>query len=146
MNMNAMPLAAGQTLRIRKPAVTTVQLARYAGASGDFNRIHYDHPFAVEKGLPGVIAHGNLTLALTASALQQACRQWTGGDECFIQELSARYLAPVRPGDEVEVTVTIASASADGAATIELAAAVGERAVLSGRALVIASAAAAAVK
>jgi acyl dehydratase len=140
MSANTMPLSTGQTLRIRKSPITTAQLVRYAGASGDFNRIHYDHPFAVEKGLPGVIAHGNLTLALSASALQQACRQWNGGDDLFIQELSARYLAPVRPGDDVEVTVAIASVSADGHANIELAAAVGERAVLSGRAVVVAAA------
>ena len=138
MSAHGSPLRAGRQLRVRKPPVTTMQLVQYAGASGDFNRIHYDQPFALEKGLPGVIAHGNLTLALAASALQQACRQWNGGDALFIRQLSARYLAPVRPGDEVEVLVTVASIEADGDAHIELRAAVGERDVLAGRARVAA--------
>jgi len=136
MSAHVSPLRAGLQLRVRKPAVTTTQLVQYAGASGDFNRIHYDQPFALDKGLPGVIAHGNLTLALTASALQHACRQWNGGDALFIRQLSARYLAPVRPGDEVEVQVTVASVEADGDAHVELRAAVGEREVLAGRAVV----------
>ena len=57
----------GETFSIRRGPITTTQLVMYAGASGDFNRIHYDHPFAVQKGLGGVIAHGMLTMAFAAS-------------------------------------------------------------------------------
>ena len=42
---------------------TTMQLVKYAGASGDFYQIHYDKDFALANGLPGVIVHGWLALA-----------------------------------------------------------------------------------
>ena len=61
--MSAPPrFAPGSTCSLTKGPVTTVQLVMYAGASGDFNRIHYDLPFAMESGLGGVIAHGMLTM------------------------------------------------------------------------------------
>ena len=46
--------------------VTRADLVRYAGASGDFNPIHYSERIATQMGLPGVIAHGMLTMALAA--------------------------------------------------------------------------------
>ena len=42
---------------------TTMQLVKYAGASGDFYQFHYDKDFAVSTGLKGVIVHGTLALA-----------------------------------------------------------------------------------
>jgi flavin reductase (DIM6/NTAB) family NADH-FMN oxidoreductase RutF len=65
----------GDTVCIQRGPITTTQLVMYAGASGDFNRIHYDHPFAVEKGLGGVIAHGMLTMAFAASCAVEAFGQ-----------------------------------------------------------------------
>jgi hypothetical protein len=53
---------------------TTMQLVKYAGASGDFYQIHYDKDFAIANGLPGVIVHGWLTL----SFLGQMVTDWLG--------------------------------------------------------------------
>jgi acyl dehydratase len=53
---------------------TTMQLVKYAGASGDYYQIHYDKDFAVANGLPGVIVHGWLTLAF----LGQTITDWLG--------------------------------------------------------------------
>jgi acyl dehydratase len=53
---------------------TTMQLVRYAGASGDYYQIHYDKDFALANGLPGVIVHGWLTL----SFLGQMLTDWLG--------------------------------------------------------------------
>jgi acyl dehydratase len=53
---------------------TTMQLVKYAGASGDFYQIHYDKDFAVANGLPGVIVHGWLAL----SFLGQMLTDWLG--------------------------------------------------------------------
>ena len=51
---------------------TTMQLVKFAGASGDFYQIHYDKDFALEKGLPGIIIHGWLAL----SFLGQMVSDW----------------------------------------------------------------------
>lgn len=95
--MSARP-AVGDRFTLVKDPVTTVQLVMYAGASGDFNRIHYDLPYAQEAGLGGVIAHGMLTMGFAA----QAVTDWAGPG-AFVRDLSARFLIPVRPGDRVTV-------------------------------------------
>lgn len=92
----------GDTFSIRRGPITTTQLVMYAGASGDFNRIHYDHPFAVEKGLGGVIAHGMLTMGFAASCAVEAF-----GQGSRISNIEARFTAPVRVGDVVAVTATV---------------------------------------
>ena len=56
---------------VEKAAITTTQLVQYAGASGDFNRIHYDEPFAKEGGFPSVIAHGMLSMAFFGQLLSR---------------------------------------------------------------------------
>jgi hydroxyacyl-ACP dehydratase HTD2-like protein with hotdog domain len=53
---------------------TTMQLVKYAGASGDYYQIHYDKDFAASSGLPGVIVHGWLALAF----LGQMLTDWLG--------------------------------------------------------------------
>ena len=97
----------GDSFSIRRGPITTTQLVMYAGASGDFNRIHYDHPFAVEKGLGGVIAHGMLTMAFAASCAVEAF-----GPAARIARIDARFTSPVRVGDVVEVTATVVERSA----------------------------------
>ncbi len=77
--------------------VTRVQIARYAGAVGDFNPIHLDDEFARAAGLPNVIAHGPLTLAL---ALDTVVAQV--GPEA-LRRFDARLRAPVVPGDRLDV-------------------------------------------
>ncbi|WP_408904205.1 MaoC/PaaZ C-terminal domain-containing protein [Pararoseomonas sp. SCSIO 73927] len=63
----------GDVHRFQRGPVTTTQLVMYAGASGDFNRIHFDLPYAQEAGLSAVLAHGMLTMGISVGcALQVA--------------------------------------------------------------------------
>ena len=118
----------GDTFSIRRGPITTTQLVMYAGASGDFNRIHYDHPFAVQKGLGGVIAHGMLTMAFAASCAIEAF-----GQANRISRIDARFTSPVRVGDVVEVTATVVERDAsDDAIEATLTADVDGRVVLRG--------------
>ena len=117
----------GDTFSIRRGPITTTQLVMYAGASGDFNRIHYDHPFAVEKGLGGVIAHGMLTMAFAASCALEAF-----GPASWISRIDARFTAPVRVGDVVDVTAAVVERGLEGQIEITLTAEVEGRVVLRG--------------
>ena len=118
----------GDTLSIRRGPITTTQLVMYAGASGDFNRIHYDHPFAVEKGLSGVLAHGMLTMAFAASCAVEAF-----GQASRISRIDARFTSPVRVGDVVRVTATVVERGAsDDLIEAEVTAEVDGRVVLRG--------------
>ena len=83
--------------------VTRADLVRYAGASGDFNPIHWNERFATEVGLPGVIAHGMLTMGLAARAVTA----WAG-DPGALVEYTVRFGRPVVVPDDgqgAEVTV-----------------------------------------
>ncbi len=73
--------------------LTRADLVRYAGASGDFNPIHWDERFARGVGLPDVIAHGMLTMAHAARVLTA----WTG-DPGRVEEVGARFTNPVVVG------------------------------------------------
>ena len=72
--------------------------ARYAGASGDFNRIHFDEPFAREAGFPSVIAHGMLSMAFFG----QLVAGWAGGPH-RVARLHARFKAVTFPGERITV-------------------------------------------
>jgi acyl dehydratase len=79
-------------------------LVRYAGASGDFNPIHWSQRVATEVGLPGVIAHGMYTLALAG----RAATEWAGGPDRVV-ELGGRFTKPVVvPDDDTGVVVEVA--------------------------------------
>lgn len=123
------PLGPGQTHRLRKEPVTTRQLVMYAGASGDYNPIHFDLPHAQSAGLGGVIAHGMLTMAFAA----QCVTDWAGPGSRIV-EIGGRFLSPVRPGDEVEMTATVDSISAEQHARISIEGLVGEVIVFTGHA------------
>jgi hydroxyacyl-ACP dehydratase HTD2-like protein with hotdog domain len=60
---------------------TTMQLVKYAGASGDYYQIHYDKDFALANGLPGVIVHGWLALAF----LGRMITDWLGDDGTLVK-------------------------------------------------------------
>nr|WP_218848867.1 MaoC/PaaZ C-terminal domain-containing protein [Nocardioides perillae] len=97
-------MAAGDVLAPRTFAVTRADLVRYAGASGDRNPIHWSDRVATAVGLPGVIAHGMLTLGLAA----QAVSEWTDGAE--VVELGSKFTAPVVvPDDDTGVEVVVAA-------------------------------------
>lgn len=87
-------LEAGAELFRRSYAVDRDRLVRYAGASGDFNPIHYNDRFAHEVGLPGVIAHGMLTMGLAGSAVAD----WAG-DPGAVVEYGVRFTRPVEVPD-----------------------------------------------
>lgn len=61
-------------------------LIRYAASSNDFYEIHYDHEFAIQRGMPGVVVHGLLKLAYLA----RTAADW-GGDGTVVMEVSASY-------------------------------------------------------
>jgi acyl dehydratase len=98
-----MELVAGAELPARTFVVTRADLVRYAGASLDFNPIHWSDRVATKVGLPGVIAHGMYTMALVGRALVG----WAG-DPAAVRELSVRFTRPVLvPDDDNGVEVTI---------------------------------------
>ncbi|MEV6928231.1 MaoC family dehydratase [Dactylosporangium sp. NPDC051485] len=84
--------------------VTRADLVRYAGASGDFNPIHWSDRQATGVGLPGVIAHGMLTMGLAAQAV--AC--WVGGTAAIV-EFSTRFANPVVVPDDDKGTEIVVS-------------------------------------
>ena len=118
----------GDALPARDFAITRADLAAYAAASGDHNPIHQDEQIARAVGLPGVIAHGMVTLALVARAVTE----WAGGPG-RIEELSARFTRPVVVPAEGGATVRVAGevrAIEDGIVTLGLVVTCGEETVL----------------
>ena len=111
-------LEAGATLPPQTFAVTRADLVRYAGASGDFNPIHWSDRVATSVGLPGVIAHGMYTMALAARAVAT----WT--DDAEVVEFGCKFTNPVVvPDDDEGVQVSVAGTVKDvseGRVTIAL--------------------------
>ncbi|GAA3808598.1 MaoC family dehydratase [Amycolatopsis tucumanensis] len=100
--------------------VTRDQLVRYAGASLDFNPIHWNERFAKEVGLPDVIAHGMLTMALGGRLVTD----WLG-DPGKLVEYSVRFTRPVvvsPEGADVEFTGKVAEVREDGTARVDITA------------------------
>ena len=85
----------GQVLPTRSFPVTRADLVRYAGASGDFNPIHWNERFALGVGLPDVIAHGMFTMATAARAVTD----WIG-DPGAVVEYGVRFTKPVVVPDD----------------------------------------------
>ena len=100
--------------------IDRAMLKAYADASGDQNPIHQSEEFAVSVGLPNVISHGMLTMALVGKYVSD----WAGG-AATVKEFSARFVKPVIvPADQkVDLTVTgVVSAVVDDHITIQLSA------------------------
>jgi acyl dehydratase len=121
-------LEPGTELPTQRYPVRRVDLVRYAGASGDFNPIHWSDRVATSVGLPGVIAHGMFTMALAARAVDG----WADGGE--VVELGCKFTNPVvvpddDEGVEVEVAGTVKDVT-DGLATIALQVTCGGQEVL----------------
>ena len=83
-------VAVGDELPARTVELRRADLVRYAGAAGDFNPIHWDEQAALAIGLPGVVAHGMLTMAQAARVLTD----WAG-DPGAVVEYSVRFSKPV---------------------------------------------------
>ncbi|MDL5203210.1 MaoC family dehydratase [Streptomyces sp. ALI-76-A] len=102
--------------------VTRDTLVRYAGASGDFNPIHWNEKFAKEVGLPDVIAHGMFTMAEAIRVVTD----WTG-DPGAVVEYGVRFTKPVVvPNDDqgatVEVSAKVAAKLDDHTVRVDLTA------------------------
>jgi acyl dehydratase len=117
----------GQVLPSHSYRVTRADLVRYAGASGDFNPIHWNDRTALAVGLPGVIAHGMFTMALAGRAVTA----WAGP---VIVEYGVRFTKPVLvPDDDAGTEIQVAGvvrAVADGRAEIDLTVTCGGEKVL----------------
>lgn len=83
-------LAVGQELARTRHEITRDTLVRYAGASGDFNPIHYNDTVAAEAGLPGVIAHGMLTMGTAVTGLLEAI-----ADPAAVRGYTTRFTHPI---------------------------------------------------
>jgi acyl dehydratase len=93
----------GTELPARTFPVSRAALVRYAGASGDFNPIHWNEKFAKEVGLPDVIAHGMFTMA---SAIR-VVTDWVG-DPGAVAEYGVRFTRPVVvPNDETGAVIEV---------------------------------------
>ena len=118
-------LTAGQEIGSRTVEVTRTDLVKYAGASGDFNPIHWNEAFATGVGLPGVIAHGMFTMG----AAVQLVTDWAG-DPAAVVDFQTRFTKPVlvtdttgteEPGAVIEVSGAIGALDADaGTARVDL--------------------------
>ncbi|GAA1956702.1 MaoC family dehydratase [Nocardioides panacihumi] len=111
-------MTPGDVLEPQTYAVTRADLVRYAGASGDFNPIHWSDRTATSVGLPGVIAHGMFTMAIASRAVAT----WTDGAP--VVELGGKFtnMVVVPDSDEgTSVTVggTVKSVE-DGLVTLAL--------------------------
>jgi len=89
-HINIASLEVGQVIGTSEFLLTRDSLVRYAGASGDFNQIHYRDDVALAVGLPGVLAHGMLTMG----AAVQVAVDWVG-DAGKIVDYQVRFTKPV---------------------------------------------------
>ncbi|WP_425830618.1 MaoC family dehydratase [Streptomyces fractus] len=112
----------GTELPAQSFPVTRATLVQYAGASGDFNPIHWNEKFAVEVGLPDVIAHGMFTMAEAVRVVTD----WTG-DPAAVVEYGVRFTKPVvvpndDKGAEIEVSGKVAAKLDDNRVRVDLTA------------------------
>lgn len=113
-------LSVGDLVATGTVELDRARLVRYAGASGDFNPIHWDESFATEVGLPGVIAHGMLTMGSVVGVVAD----WAGDPGAVVQ-YQVRFTKPVpvpsRGATSVEVTATVGAIDPDaGTARVDL--------------------------
>jgi len=104
-------IEVGTVLEERTFYLDRAMLKAYADASGDQNPIHQNEEFALSVGLPNVIAHGMLTMALVGKYVTD----WAGGSAA-VREYSARFVKPVIvPADQkVDLTVSATVTEIDG--------------------------------
>jgi acyl dehydratase len=95
-------LTVGDTVAEASFALTRDSLVRYAGASGDFNPIHYRDDIARSVGLPGVLAHGMLTMGFAV----QPVVQWLGS-RGWVSDYQVRFTRPVLVDPDTGATVTV---------------------------------------
>ena len=97
MSIDISALAPGFEISSLVKQPTTQQLVRWAGASGDYNPIHYDKDFALSRGLTGVVMHGQLGTAF----LCQLLSDWYGADG-ELKNIKVSYKGFNYPGDTLK--------------------------------------------
>ena len=104
-------IEVGTALPERVFEIDRALLLAYANASGDQNPIHQNEEFALSVGLPNVIAHGMLTMALVGKYVTD----WAGGS-ASVKEFGARFVKPVivPAGEKVDLTVSATVAEIEG--------------------------------
>jgi len=121
-------LETGQVVAERTVHLTRDSLVRYAGASGDFNPIHYRDDVAAEVGLPGVLAHGMLTMGIAV----QPVIDWADA-RGWVSDYQVRFTRPVvvapRDGADLTITATVGAVD-DTSARIDLTATFADQTVL----------------
>src|SRR4051795_1804065 len=115
-------VAGGDELPATSFPLTRLALVRYAGASGDFNVIHWNQRVATSVGLPDVIAHGMFTMALAARVVTD----WAV-DPGRVRQYGVRFTRPVPVPDDdqgalLEVTGKVAAKLDDGTVRVDLVA------------------------
>jgi acyl dehydratase len=122
-------VAVGDAIPAREFPISRADLVRYAGASGDFNPIHWNERFAKSVGLPDVIAHGMFTMATAIRVVTD----WTG-DPGAVVEYSVRFTRPVVVPDPDGATLTVSGSVRgirdDGLLEVDLTATVEGQTVL----------------
>lgn len=94
IGMKIADLSVGDVIGVRTVQVNRADLVKYAGASGDFNPIHWNERFATEVGLPGVIAHGMWTMGTAVQLVSDWC-----GDPGAVMDYQTRFSKPVPVAD-----------------------------------------------
>lgn len=129
-------VAVGDLLPAKEFPLTRAELVRYAGASGDFNPIHWSERVATSVGLPNVIAHGMLTMG----TVLRVVTDWTG-DPGAVRSYGVRFTKPVvvpdPDGAVLRVEGKVRSVLDGGDVEVELTATVnGEKVLMKARAVV----------
>jgi acyl dehydratase len=109
----------GQELPGRTYPVKRLDLVKYAGASGDFNPIHWNENFAKSVGLPDVIAHGMFTMAEAGRYVTD----WVGDPGAVVEfgvRFSSMVVVPDDEGAEIEITGKIEDKLEDNAVVLAL--------------------------
>jgi acyl dehydratase len=121
--------AAGDKIPAQDFPINRFDLVRYAGASGDFNIIHWNERIATSVGLPNVIAHGMFTMAEAVRVVTD----WAG-DPAAVVEYGVRFTRPIAVPDPEGATLhvegEVRSVRDDGLVDIDLTATVNGQTVL----------------
>lgn len=127
-------LEIGMSRSLRK-VVSDRDISLFAEVSTDRNPVHLDEDYAQDTIFAGRIAHGMLTASLISAVIGE---QLPGHGTVYLGQ-SLKFLAPVRPGDEVVAVVTVTAIDhSRRRVTLETHCAVGDRMVLKGEATVLA--------
>ena len=122
-------VAVGQELPAQSFPIGRADLVRYAGASGDFNPIHWNERFATSVGLPNVIAHGMYTMAVVARVVTD----WAGDPGAMV-EYGVRFTRPIvvpdPAGAVLDVAAVVSGKRDDGLVDVDLTATVSGQTVL----------------